>query len=401
MMTDDDCPDIDLLGRYQLQMYFFQYALDEKVLEVWTGKKSVVEIFASPEFEGLECFREACPPHNLLVMVDRAKSKMETNSVAVGTEDTNIPSSNAMDPFELVESTSCTEEIRCLDPLPLPNGDAGKDTIEAQLNNSGSTEQSIEISGFNAIPKVQKRINSTTSDASGSCMNSTKEHSSTAATEGILTVEASREQVSSTVKEEIPVNSSSSESNASKDSEQQITQSEQDPSLKLLQQAGIFPREMLQAVPEMSEENLSQPTCGSVNPSSSFESTPTCFRVSQVDASLGQQPAQAETINGGSVAVAASPDSQSIEIDLKMARSVLEGLEFPDINGDVINHLTFIRKQVLEYHERHAIIPRLENILACLREKISSQWIDYVLYYIPDVSVMPVDGQVFVVWKGK
>ncbi|PIO65987.1 hypothetical protein TELCIR_12313 [Teladorsagia circumcincta] len=217
----------------------------------------------------------------------------------------------------------------------------------------------------------------------------------------ILTVEASREQVSSTVKEEIPLNSSSSESNASNDSEQQITQSEPDPSLKLLQQAGIFPREMLQAVPEMSEENLSQPTCGSVNPSSSFESTPTCFRVSQVDASLGQQPAQAETINGGNVAVAASLVSQSSEIDLKMARSVLEGLEFPDINGDVINHLTFIRKQVLEYHERHAIIPRLENILACLREKISSQWIDYVLYYIPDVSVMPVDGQVFVVWKGK
>ncbi|KAK6049849.1 hypothetical protein COOONC_12643 [Cooperia oncophora] len=31
MMTGDDCPDLDLLSRYQLIMHFFQYSLDEKV----------------------------------------------------------------------------------------------------------------------------------------------------------------------------------------------------------------------------------------------------------------------------------------------------------------------------------------------------------------------------------
>ncbi|KAK6018893.1 hypothetical protein OSTOST_15490, partial [Ostertagia ostertagi] len=470
MMTGDDCPDIDLLGRYQLQMYFFQYALDEKVLEEWTGKKTVVEIFALPEFEGLECFREACPPHNLLVMVDRAKLKAETNSIAVGTEDTSIPSSNVVDPFELLESTSCTEEllipiplhstlstnncstdkngllpksnsssdladdhsgqspeninpemsplgmhvidattfvifyrVRDLDLLSSSNGHAGQDTIDAQLNNSASTEQSVEISDSMPFPRLrllpqnlpisqiravcsrncvtmdsyrlsnQKRIHSTTSDASefGSCMNSTKEHPNTKGSstsvdgddaknpspsgnyQDILTVETSREpaeQVSSTVKEGILVNSSSSEFTNSKDTEPQIAQSEPDPTLKLLQQAGIFPREM---VPGMSEENGAEPTWGSANPSSSFESTPTCFRVSQVDASLEPQPPQAQLNTVG-----APQDPQANEINSKMARSVLDGLEFPDINGDVINYLTFIRKQVLDYHERQGIIAR-------------------------------------------
>ncbi|VDO14084.1 unnamed protein product [Haemonchus placei] len=78
-----------------------------------------------------------------------------------------------------------------------------------------------------------------------------------------------------------------------------------------------------------------------------------------------------------------------------------DDLKFPDINGEAIRYLTRIRQEVFESHERRGIIPRLDNIMASLSEPLSPEWIDYVLCYIPDVSVMPVDGQVFVAWKGK
>ncbi|WKY10165.1 hypothetical protein Q1695_002483 [Nippostrongylus brasiliensis] len=95
MMSSDDCPDEDiaLLGRYQLSMPFFQYQLDEKVLEAWTGLDDVVEVFSLPEFEGFECFREVRPPHSLMITVSARLCSpcLEKVSVAVSTEDLVAP----------------------------------------------------------------------------------------------------------------------------------------------------------------------------------------------------------------------------------------------------------------------------------------------------------------------
>ncbi|KAK6034302.1 hypothetical protein COOONC_28194 [Cooperia oncophora] len=370
--------------------------------------------------------------------------------------------------------------------------DGLQDVLEAQLNDSGSTVQSVEMLGFNAVPKSpavapepsdlpdpslmftglcsddfflnnQNWVQSAT-QSSSCCTNSTTEGSavpaqgvsgdelliqldtentslrnqrekatfmltpemspvehssvpasstvgvpphetsSTSSEKGLTTCtseinaanhslddvskpETSREPVDrvSSAKEDSPLNPSSLESAG-----------ESDPSMKLLEQAGIFPIDILQTMPEKLEENGSQPSrsSGVNDPRSTFESTPTCFRVSQVDAALGSQPSQTKSTGEPNGRSAAPHDSQANEINSKLTPSVLDGLKFPDIDATVIQYLTFIRKQVMDYHENQGVIPRLENILACLRETISNEWIDYVLYYISDVSVMPVDGQV-------
>lgn len=36
----------------------------------------------------------------------------------------------------------------------------------------------------------------------------------------------------------------------------------------------------------------------------------------------------------------------------------------------------------------------MKDILKDLKEDVTAKWVDYVLMYIPEVSVMPYDGQV-------
>ncbi|XGW02045.1 hypothetical protein V3C99_014257 [Haemonchus contortus] len=550
MMTGDECPDLDLLGRYQQQIYFFQYSLDEKVLEEWTGKKTVAEVFALPEFEGIQCFMEAYPPHNLFVAVDKglSKSGVEMHSVAVSTDDLNNPSTTRTlsDPFDLLEfsydadevliptpvhpvisdhsgTEECTQESdvqvlvpkACLqnditqssgDFLPCSSVEPHSSTIqddvkcaiEAQLNSSGSTEHSSELVKYNAVPKTSavapepsdlpdpssvfkemclnefiptlSSLSRCSVSSATSCptefdrrMNSCNELPSSAASEHfqsqlkedllvqlgsgngtpknyhtdgtafLLTPDlspvedtsvraqsligvspnlldnpshshqqrvsmfdgndATRNSLSDDgkqevllcgtsrapleVKQSLPVNSMSSEATDSLDTGLPDAEAPNglDPSLKLLMQAGIYPREMLEKTPATSELN--------------------------VDASVESQQSQAQSDGGCPKTASASPNSQAKENSLQGTKSILDDLKFPDINGEAIKYLTRIRQQVFESHERRGIIPRLENILASLNEPLSYEWIDYVLCYIPDVSVMPVDGQVFVAWKGK
>ncbi|XGW02048.1 hypothetical protein V3C99_014257 [Haemonchus contortus] len=550
MMTGDECPDLDLLGRYQQQIYFFQYSLDEKVLEEWTGKKTVAEVFALPEFEGIQCFMEAYPPHNLFVAVDKglSKSGVEMHSVAVSTDDLNNPSTTRTlsDPFDLLEfsydadevliptpvhpvisdhsgTEECTQEsdvqpCSSVEPHSSTIQDDVKCAIEAQLNSSGSTEHSSELVKYNAVPKTSavapepsdlpdpssvfkemclnefiptlSSLSRCSVSSATSCptefdrrMNSCNELPSSAASESqlkedllvqlgsgngtpknyhtdgtafLLTPDlspvedtsvraqsligvspnlldnpshshqqrvsmfdgndATRNSLSDDgkqevllcgtsrapleVKQSLPVNSMSSEATDSLDTGLPDAEAPNglDPSLKLLMQAGIYPREMLEKTPATSELNVSQ---SSQNSAVNTESAPICFRVSQVDASVESQQSQAQSDGGCPKTASASPNSQAKENSLQGTKSILDDLKFPDINGEAIKYLTRIRQQVFESHERRGIIPRLENILASLNEPLSYEWIDYVLCYIPDVSVMPVDGQVFVAWKGK
>uniref|UniRef100_A0A7I4YSA1 DUF4206 domain-containing protein n=1 Tax=Haemonchus contortus TaxID=6289 RepID=A0A7I4YSA1_HAECO len=573
MMTGDECPDLDLLGRYQQQIYFFQYSLDEKVLEEWTGKQTVAEVFALPEFEGIQCFMEAYPPHNLFVAIDKglSKSGVEMHSVAVSTDDFNNPSitRTLSDPFDLLEfsydtdevliptpvhpvisdhsgTEECTQDIDaqvlepkpCLqnditqssgDPMPCSSVEPHSSTIqddvrcaiEAQLNSSGSTEHSSELLKYNAVPKtsavapepsdlpdpntVFKEMcldefiptlsslshYSASSATHGSSeserrMNSNNEHPSSATAESqmkedllvqlgsgngtpknyhpdgsafLLTPDMSpvedtsvraqsligvspnlldnpshshQQRVStfdgndatrnsssddskqevllcgtsrapSEVKQGLPMNSTSPEATDSKDAglADAETPNGLDPSLMLLMQAGIYPREMLEKTPATSELNVSQSSQNSAVIIHSSEPAPICFRVSQVDASVESQQSQEQLGGRSNETASASQNNQAKDNSSKRTKSILDDLKFPDINGEAIKYLTRIRQEVFESHERRGIIPRLENILASLNEPLSYEWIDYVLCYIPDVSVMPVDGQVFVAWKGK
>lgn len=148
MMSDDECPDedFDLLSRYQTQMHFFQYSLDEKALEVWTGRKNIVELFSLPEFEGLQCFFGPRVPHKLLVMVDPGMGpenmSVETASVAVGTDDatsaTPTPVSDLLDflyPLADTEKETTADTEKCL-------FDVGVEETVGGTNTSTSNEMS-------------------------------------------------------------------------------------------------------------------------------------------------------------------------------------------------------------------------------------------------------------------
>ncbi|RCN46457.1 hypothetical protein ANCCAN_07545 [Ancylostoma caninum] len=63
-----------------------------KLLEVWTGKGSIIDVFSLPEFGELECVREPLPPYGLLVMLtERQKLLPQTVSIGVGTDDSEEP----------------------------------------------------------------------------------------------------------------------------------------------------------------------------------------------------------------------------------------------------------------------------------------------------------------------
>ncbi|EYC17384.1 hypothetical protein Y032_0030g2014, partial [Ancylostoma ceylanicum] len=80
--------------------------------------------------------------------------------------------------------------------------------------------------------------------------------------------------------------------------------------------------------------------------------------------------------------------------NLPQESSVLDCLVFPDTNDEVKRYLDFIRKAVAVHHLQRGVLPEMKDILKDLDEEVSAKWVDYVLMYIPEVSVMPYDGQV-------
>ncbi|WKY10166.1 hypothetical protein Q1695_002483 [Nippostrongylus brasiliensis] len=281
MMSSDDCPDEDiaLLGRYQLSMPFFQYQLDEKVLEAWTGLDDVVEVFSLPEFEGFECFREVRPPHSLMITVSARLCSpcLEKVSVAVSTEDLVAP---------LAESP------------------------EVDLIDFGA-------SGF--------------PDSSS---------------------------ISSTMPE---------------DTAEQLAD--------LL--ALIEPAKPSVTAPEPTD--LPDPFAlfdGTARPSGEAATAVRLFTASK-EAEEGDSEVR-ET-------------SHNLESKATTSRSILDDVLFPDVNDKVIDYLRLIREEVAG-QGRNGVSIQLESILAKLHEEISAEWIDYVLYYVPQVTILPMNGQVFVAW---
>ncbi|RCN46456.1 hypothetical protein ANCCAN_07544 [Ancylostoma caninum] len=81
--------------------------------------------------------------------------------------------------------------------------------------------------------------------------------------------------------------------------------------------------------------------------------------------------------------------------------SVLDCLVFPETNDELRSYLDFIRKAVAVHHLQRGVLLEMKDILKDLHEAVTAKWVDYVLMYIPEVSVMPYDGQIFMAWKGK
>ncbi|WKY10167.1 hypothetical protein Q1695_002483 [Nippostrongylus brasiliensis] len=89
--------------------------------------------------------------------------------------------------------------------------------------------------------------------------------------------------------------------------------------------------------------------------------------------------------------------SHNLESKATTSRSILDDVLFPDVNDKVIDYLRLIREEVAG-QGRNGVSIQLESILAKLHEEISAEWIDYVLYYVPQVTILPMNGQVFVAW---
>ncbi|KAL6743144.1 hypothetical protein Aduo_016221 [Ancylostoma duodenale] len=73
--------------------------------------------------------------------------------------------------------------------------------------------------------------------------------------------------------------------------------------------------------------------------------------------------------------------------------SVLDCLVFPETNEEVRRYLDFIRRAVAVHHLQRGVLPEMKDILKDLDEAVTAKWVDYVLMHIPEVSIMPYDGQ--------
>ncbi|VDK54310.1 unnamed protein product [Cylicostephanus goldi] len=79
MMTESSSPDKDLHDQYHIDLGFFKEVMDEQVLEVWTGQKSVIDVLSLPEFSDMNCVREPNPPYDLMIMMNARESQFSPN----------------------------------------------------------------------------------------------------------------------------------------------------------------------------------------------------------------------------------------------------------------------------------------------------------------------------------
>ncbi|WKY10174.1 hypothetical protein Q1695_002487 [Nippostrongylus brasiliensis] len=373
MMSSDDCPDEDiaLLGRYQLSMPFFQYQLDEKVLEAWTGLDNVVEVFSLPEFEGFECFREVRPPHSLMITVNARLCSpcLEKVSVAVSTEDLVAP---------LAESP----EVDLIDfgASGFPDSSSISSTMPED-----TAEQLADLLALiePAKPSVTAPEPTDLPDPFA-LFDGTARPSGEAATAVRLSTASKSESKNGPL---IELEDDALGARNRAENTQPSSESEELPSAAQFDPFWESSSPGNEASTANRLENSGAPT-GS-----------TSVGVTSVSPHTRGQSAAKE----GSIQEAEEGDSEvretshNLESKATTSRSILDDVLFPDVNDTVIDYLRLIREEVAG-QGRNGVSVQFESILAKLHEEISAEWIDYVLYYVPQVTILPMDGQVFVAW---
>ncbi|VDL69317.1 unnamed protein product [Nippostrongylus brasiliensis] len=391
MMSSDDCPDEDiaLLGRYQLSMPFFQYQLDEKVLEAWTGLDDVVEVFSLPEFEGFECFREVRPPHSLMITVNARLCSpcLEKVSVAVSTEDLVAPLAESPEfgnyaPFLNVDSK--LDEATSLDNC---GAEDGGDSQQKKCLDSG-IEHSAEIS-----------------DSNSSISSTMPEDTAEQLADLLALIEPAKPSVIAPEPTDLPdpfalfdgtARPSGEAATAVRHFTASKCESKNGPLIELEDDALGARNRAENTQPSSQSEEL--PSAAQFDPfwesSSPGNEASTANRLENSGAPTGSK---SEAEEGDSEV---RETSHNLESKATTSRSILVGLDdvlFPDVNDKVIDYLRLIREEVAG-QGRNGVSIQLERILAKLHEEISAEWIDYVLYYVPQVTILPMDGQVFVAW---
>ncbi|KAK6756892.1 hypothetical protein RB195_014989 [Necator americanus] len=434
MVTDVNSTDRDLFARYQPKLGFFPDSMDEQLLEVWTGKGSVVDVFSLPEFEGLECVREPLPPYDLLVVArESQKLSPKTNTVAVGTDECDgssagvklqertrkkkrqnqktfkegcciLDTSNGLEP-------DCTAE-ECLTPTRLwdntvknmcgsahePKAACIAPEAKDLPNPLTFFEQSVDVSDMSSLKNCSDSQESKTQNCDNLSEFSTC-CESFLRSRGVVTSEFP----SSCFHSSTTTLSSSESPSELKDplyrtfcttccvrTDKNSLSFQRCPYEELLLSDRMTlesEKSSIGGIPQLESAHYTQnhSICNL-----SCQTTP-------LSASVTSSFASASPSREASPTTSIPPQNNG----LVQESSVLDDLLFPQTDDTLNSYLDFIRKAVAVRSLNHGALPEMKDVLKDLHENVSAKWVDYVLMYIPEVSVLPYDGKIFMVWKGK
>ncbi|VDM69645.1 unnamed protein product [Strongylus vulgaris] len=139
---------------------------------------------------------------------------------------------------------------------------------------------------------------------------------------------------------------------------------------------------------EGTKKSKDDSSCYDVSPSSSSSSDP------YTDDLLSCSPNYTKVAAASKLSTATSQCGELTQEESSILVSS-NGLVFPEITNDVKHYLDYIRTATAVYCLKLGVQPKLEDILGDVKEKFSPEWIDYVLKYIPEVTLLPYDGQGF------
>ncbi|EYC17383.1 hypothetical protein Y032_0030g2014, partial [Ancylostoma ceylanicum] len=449
------------------------------LLEVWTGKGSIIDVFSLPEFGELECVREPLPPYGLLVMLSRRQELLpKTISVAVGTDDSEeAPNqSNLRSKSKKTKRSQTPKQDTGFRPPPLirPNSSAVAISagIHKQLDSDHisdfktpticKTEDPIVVcntsktavyngneiltDGFPAkcstqpadiAPQAEDLPNpltffEQTSGVKG--VNSSEARRASQTTESNIVPECSANceepRSSSVEKSELLSSCSVRCVDAASSLRNQVEPQrmcEQSPcsaanpfqcaphengdlrNSKTIGDEVLLPERVADShISTTSVEGQHLPLKKHTRLDSAFcdedekddhvprNTVPVIAPVFHLPVKTAQASCAARSHKLVATNQITTVTTEAVENsdNLPQESSVLDCLVFPDTNDEVKRYLDFIRKAVAVHHLQRGVLPEMKDILKDLDEEVSAKWVDYVLMYIPEVSVMPYDGQV-------
>ncbi|KHJ80434.1 hypothetical protein OESDEN_19891, partial [Oesophagostomum dentatum] len=71
-----------------------------------------------------------------------------------------------------------------------------------------------------------------------------------------------------------------------------------------------------------------------------------------------------------------------------------DGVAFPETNDEVKKCLDAIQEAAAVCLADSGALLQMEAVLSELGESLTNEWIDYVLMYLPQLQVLPCNGQV-------
>ncbi|CAJ0590462.1 unnamed protein product [Cylicocyclus nassatus] len=486
MVTELNGPDKDLHDQYHVDLGFFKEVMDEQVLEVWTGKKSVIDVLSLPEFSDMNCVREPNPPYDLMIMMSDRENHRRCNSVGTETEECEEPTPNLKSPVKSKKSSNSVLKdtpatllsSRCSKKQLLEKSDAEKkkpiirgkekagNLLEGDSRTTAMTDclksvsSSEVLNGKNhdhldKLPIIAPEPidlpnpldffsqDTTACESSDSCLQASPFQKLPCDTTGCEiqsdrtnTLEGNKtsdldindlsplcEQMSSLSLSRLEGNDSNVEqkgASVAHDVDGHVSPTEKTGILQtsaskigverapfgkgLFQKLAAFKHKDEQfATPSPIEKSpFTERASSAVSRSFGHKENTFCDEMSPSSSSTDPCADVSSSIN---ISKSAAEDSQasvasSQEKQVDEQGSVLDGLVFPECSEDLKRYLDFIRKIVATYNLVYNIQPKMDQILGELKEEVSPDWVDYVLKYIPEVSLLPFDGEIFMAWKG-